>query len=50
MHFQRERKATVLRVLVAALGLFLAANAGTLAARRSPVLMRAEMPLVSRPI
>ena len=49
MLFKGKRKATILRVLAAALGVFLVANAGTLAARRSPVLMHAEMPLAANP-
>ena len=49
MFFMGKRKATVLRVLAAALGVFLAANAGPLASGRSPVLMHAEMPLAANP-
>ena len=49
MFFMGERKAAVLRVLAAALGVFLAANAGSLASGRSPVLMHAEMPLAANP-
>ncbi len=49
MLFKGKREATILRVLAAALGVFLVANAGTLAARRSPVLMHAEMPLAANP-
>ena len=49
MFFKGKRKVTVLRVLAAALGVFLGANAGILAAERSPVLIRAEMPLAANP-
>jgi hypothetical protein len=49
MIFKGKRKATLLRVLAAALGVFLVANAGTLAVGRSPVLMHAEMPLAANP-
>jgi hypothetical protein len=49
MFFMGKRKATVLRVLAAALGVFLAANAGPLVSGRSPVLMHAEMALAANP-
>jgi hypothetical protein len=49
MFFKEKREATVLRVLAGALGVFLVANAGTLAAGRSPVLMHAGMPLFANP-
>ena len=49
MFFMGKRNATVLRVLAVALGVFLVTNAGSLAARRSPVLTHAEMPLAANP-
>ena len=49
MLFKAKRKATFLRVLAAMLGVFLTANAGTLAARRSPTLRHAEIPLAANP-
>ena len=49
MLFKAKRKATFLRVLAAMLGVFLTANAGTLAARRSPTLRLAEIPLAANP-
>ena len=49
MFFKGKRKAPLLPVLAAALGVFLMANAGTLAAGRSPVLRHAEVPLAANP-
>jgi len=49
MFFQGKRKAADLRVFAAALSLCFVANAGTVAAGRSPVLMRAGMPLAANP-
>jgi len=49
MLFKGKRKVIVLRVLAAALGVFLVANGGTLAAGRSPALMHAEVPLAANP-
>ena len=49
MLFQGKREATILRVLEAALGVFLVANAGTSAAGRSPVLLPAELARAANP-
>jgi hypothetical protein len=47
--FKGKRKATILRVLAIVVGVLFTANAGTFAARRSPLLMPAEMPLAANP-
>jgi len=49
MLFNGKRKATILRVLATVLGVLLTAYAGTLAARRSPTLTHAEIPLAANP-
>ncbi|MGO8817565.1 MAG: hypothetical protein ACLQVG_23205 [Terriglobia bacterium] len=49
MLFKGKREPAILCVLAAALGVFLVANAGTLAAGRSPVLMHAAIPLAANP-
>ena len=49
MLFKGKRKATVLRVLAAALGVLLVANGRTLAAGRSLPLIHAEIPLAANP-
>jgi hypothetical protein len=49
MFFKEKREATILRVLAAALGVFLVAGGGTLATGRSPMMNYAEMPVVANP-
>lgn len=49
MLFKEKRKAPILRVLAIVVGVFITANAGIFAARRSPLLTPAEIPLTANP-
>lgn len=49
MFIKEKREATILPVLAAALGVFLVANGGILAAGHSPKMMNAEMPVAANP-
>ena len=49
MFFNKRREAAILRVLAAALGAFLMASSGTLAARHSSQILYAGMPLAANP-